>query len=143
MEVRTYTNIWNEEKKLYSIYEWQLPTPVGFRQIGLFALGLIVWVPLMLVLHVPISNAFTFIIWFGPPVLLAILGNKPMFEDKTIFQFASSRLGFMMEPKTILDGEGMNLKAEKLITKENPVAKAGKHTLAVEIWEHYDNESDK
>lgn len=143
MEVKTYTNIWNEEKKLYSIYEWQLPTPVGFRQIGLFALGLILWVPIMFMFHVPIANAFTFIIWFGPPVLLAVIGNRPMFEDKTIFQFASSRIGFIMEPKTILDGEGMNVKAEKLITEENPASKAGKHTMAVEIWEHYENESDK
>lgn len=132
MEIKTYTNIWNEEKKLYSIYEWQLPTPVGFRQIGLFFIGGIIWIPLMFFLGTPIDSSIGFIIWFGPPVALAILGNRPIFEDKTLIQYVQSNIGHMMEPKNILDGNPVNLKEEKFANKATPDPEP--HHLEVNVW---------
>lgn len=144
MQVHTYTNMWNEEKKLYSIYEWELPTPVGFRQIGLFAFGAIIWMPIMYMFRavVPINTAIGLVIWFSVPVLLAFLGNKQIFEKKSIFHFAQSYLGFLMEPKYVLDGQGISLKSEKMVDlysveeihEQKNQQITNPHILNFEIW---------
>lgn len=113
MEVRTYTNMWNEERKLYSIYDMTLPTPVSFKQIGLFAGTAIVWMPLMWLLHVPIATSWGAMLWFGPPIALAIFGNQKLFEGKSIVQYATSRISFIMQPKRILDGDSMSERVEQ------------------------------
>lgn len=132
MRVRTYTNMWNEEKKLYSIYEWTLPTPVGFRQIGLFVFGAVMWMPIMYVLHVPIGTPVGLVIWFTVPVLLAIFGNKQIFEAKSIFQYLQSVIGHMFEPKHVLDGEGVSMKAEQITT--DPEKPQEPVVLEYEVW---------
>lgn len=134
MEVKNYTNIWSEEKKLYSIYEWTLPTPVGFRQIGLFALGAIIWCPIMAVLGVGITTAMGFVLWFGPPVALAILGNKPIFEAKSIFQYVRSVVGYLFQPKVILDGRAVNTKQEKMVFGPDDKPKPPNHIMEINYW---------
>jgi hypothetical protein len=134
MEVKNYTNIWTEEKKLYSIYEWTLPAPVGFRQIGLFALGAIIWCPIMAVLNVNIGTALGFFFWFGPPVLLAIVGNKPIFEAKSIFQYIRSIVSYLFQPKVIFDGRGVNIKQEKVVLDSTNKSNTPKHTMEIIYW---------
>lgn len=131
MVVRTYTNMWNEEKKLYTIYDITLPTPIGFKQIGLFFLGAILWMPLMAILHVPITHWLGAVSWFSVPVLLAIFGSKKILDGKSIFEFGSSMIGFFLEPKLILDGEGvsatmdgLNVDYETINLKKNSEANA-------------------
>lgn len=111
MIVRTYTNMWNEEKKLYAINDITLPTPIGFKQIGLFAVGAVVWMPLMYIFSVPITNSIGAMTWFSVPVLFAILGNR-QFNGKTIIQYFSSWMVFLLEPKRVLDGQGISAKGE-------------------------------
>lgn len=136
MEVKNYTNIWSEEKKLYSIYEWTLPVPVGFRQIGLFALGAVIWCPIMAVLQVTITTALGFVIWFGPPILLSIVGNgnKSLFESKSIFQFLRSVISYLFQPKIILDGRGVNIKQEKLGFESDNKTRPPKHLMEINYW---------
>lgn len=136
MEVKNYTNIWSEEKKLYSIYEWTLPTPIGFRQIGLFALGAVVWCPIMAVLNVSIGTALGFFFWFAPPILLAIVGNgkSSLFESKSIFQFMRSVIGYLFQPKVIMDGRSVNIKQEKMVFGSGAKAQPPKHIMEVSYW---------
>lgn len=136
MEVKNYTNIWSEEKKLYSIYEWTLPTPIGFRQIGLFALGAIVWCPIMAILNVPINTALGFFFWFAPPVVLSIVGNgkSALFESKSIFQFVRSVIGYLFQPKVIMDGRSINTKQEKMVFGSGNKAQAPKHIIEAKYW---------
>ncbi len=113
MIAKTYTSIWNEEKKIYAIHELTLPVPVGFKQIGLFVFAAIIWMPIMAVIGVPFMNPFGLFTWFVVPIALAAFGNKQIFEGKSIIQYVSSAVSFMFEPKRILDGVGISEKAEK------------------------------
>lgn len=132
MRVRTYTNMWNEEKKLYTIYEWTLPTPVSFRQLGLFVIGAVIWMPIMAILNIPIGQPVGFVIWFAGPVLLAIFGNQQIYEGKSMLQFLQSLLGHVFEPKHVLDGKGISAREEKIPDgTEKPSAP---HILKYEIW---------
>jgi hypothetical protein len=107
MKVLTYTNIWSTERKIYAFGDISLPAPVSFKQIGLFLLIGAPWFLIMGILHVPFvsDNPFPMMLWIGPPLLLAMAGNKKVLEDKSVFEFLSSQIAFLMEPKKIYDQE--------------------------------------
>lgn len=132
LEARTYTNIWNQDKKLYSIYEWQLPTPVSFRQLGLFFLGALIWCPIAWIIGIPVTSSIGFILWFGPPIALAIFGNKPIYEDKTLFQWISGLLGYATEPKRIMDGRPVD-KAE-FMAGDHDEDNVEQHHFEISVW---------
>lgn len=98
MEIKTYTDLWSMEKKLYAIYDLQLPAPVSLRAVGIFmALG-IPWMAAMAFLQVPLSPPL-FLIYIIPPSVLAWLGAKPLFEGKNLFQYLSSRAKFLFQSR--------------------------------------------
>lgn len=105
MKVLTYTNIWSAERKIYALGDLSLPTPVSFKQIGLFMLTGIPWFLLLAAVHFPLKDGVTAIVWFGVPIGLAILGNKKLLEEKSIFEYLSSQFTYLLEPKTIYDGK--------------------------------------
>ena len=100
MIIKTYTNMWNVERKFYNVYDIKLPTPISFRQLGLFFGSMIVWIPLMVALNVPFSPPFGYLVWIAPPVALTILGNKQIFEGKTLLQYGKSVIGYYLRPHT-------------------------------------------
>lgn len=109
MKVLTYTNIWSTERKIYAFGDISLPTPISFKQIGLFVLVGVPWFLLMLVIGVPVTGGpYHFMLWFGPPIALSIIGNKKLLEDKSIFEYISSQIKFVLEPKNIFDGKADN-----------------------------------
>lgn len=114
MIVRTYTNMWNMEKKLYTIYDITLPVPISFKQMGLFAFGSAIWMPIMYVLQVPFTNGMGFAAWLIVPLLIAIFGSQKLLQDKSLLDYAQSIIGFAFEPKRILDGDGISEAAEKI-----------------------------
>jgi hypothetical protein len=100
MQIRTFTNFWNFEKKVYSIYDIQLPVAISLRQLGVFLLvGGPYWL-LLNIFGVPFEINFLFLIlWLGPPLAASVLGNRPIFEGKTLIQYLSSRVKFIFESK--------------------------------------------
>jgi len=93
MDVRTFTTFWNQEKKLYSINDIALPFAIPLRTLGVFVLTALPWWILMgAILHVPFDGGVAIVIYFGPPALVGWLGSRPIFEGKSLFQFARSHL---------------------------------------------------
>lgn len=128
----THTNIFNQPKKLYAIYEWTLPAPVTFRQLGLFVLGALVWCPLMFILGVPISTSFGFMIWVSAPVALAVFGSKPIYEDKNIFEYIGGVVNYFGEPKRIMDGRGVS--KDELMDGDLEEEDPGRHHFEISAW---------
>ena len=131
MKVLTYTNIWATERKIYAFGDISLPTPVSFKQIGLFLLVGAPWFIIMGVLGVPFvsESPIPMMLWFGPPLILSIMGNKKLLEGKSVFEFIGSQINFLLEPKNIYDGE-----ADSTIDKT--------FTIEANVWhksnkEHY------
>ena len=109
MKVLTYTNIWSTERKIYAFGDISLPTPISFKQIGLFVLVGVPWFTLMLLFGISVTGGpWHFMLWFGPPIALSIIGNKKLLEDKSIFEYISSQIKFFFEPKDIYDGNSDN-----------------------------------
>lgn len=99
MQIKTYTDLWSMEKKLYAIYDLQLPAPVSLRAVGIFIGIAIPWVALLAFFSVP-ANPPWFILYIAPPGVVAWLGSKPFFEGKNLFQYLGSRLQFIFQSKT-------------------------------------------
>lgn len=100
MEVRTFTNFWNMERKLYAIYDVSLPMPISLKVAGAFLIAAIPWWGLMILFHIPFSNPW-YLIWIIPPAALGYVASKPIFQRKTIGQAALSMFRFFMQPKRL------------------------------------------
>lgn len=99
LEIRTFTNFWNMEKKLYTIYDVTLPMPISLKVAGAFLVTGIPWWGLMILLQVPFGSFFMF--WLFPPVILGYLASKPIFQKKTLTQFLHSQIKYMFQPKRL------------------------------------------
>ena len=99
MEIRTFTNFWNMEKKLYAIYDLSLPVPISLRVVGAFLLTGLPWWGLMALLHIPFGSFIVF--WVLPPILLGYMASKPMFQKKTLMEFLISQATYFTQPKKL------------------------------------------
>lgn len=99
MELRTFTHLWQVERRLYKLYDYTLPMPVSVRQLGIVAGAGIPWVILMKILHVPFAPPFGHLIWIAPPALLAWYANKPVAEGKRLSELVLSRLRYWGQAK--------------------------------------------
>ena len=98
MEIKTFTSFWNIEKKIYSIYDIQLPFAVSIRSVGIFAVtGIPYWLILSM-FGVPFSLSLI-VVWVAPPLVFALIGNRPIFEGKNIVDYLGSRIKFLFESK--------------------------------------------
>lgn len=98
MEIRTFTSFWNVEKKIYSIYDLQLPVAISIRSVGVFvAVAVPYWV-ILAIFGVPF-NLSLIIVWLALPTIVAILGNRPIFEGKNLIDYVQSRVKYIFESK--------------------------------------------
>lgn len=100
MEVRTFTNFWNMERKIYSIYDISLPVPVSLKVVGAFLITGIPWWLLLFILQVPFNNPF-YLLYIIVPIPAAVAVSRPIFQRKTVTQFVGSLLKYYNEPKRL------------------------------------------
>lgn len=117
MQVKTYTHIWAAQKTLHSIGDLALPFPIPFNSALLFIAAAAIWCPLLFFLTPiePTASGLTAIIYIAPPLAAAWIGNKPIFEGKTIFSYVGSQLKHLNTPKYLTDLKRSN---EPPIVKE-------------------------
>lgn len=100
MELRTYTALWKMERRLYRIDDLHLPGAPTFRMIGVFVAFAIPWLTVMAFLGVPFSPPWN-VLWIGPPILVPWLANRPLAENKTGLQLATSHGKYLLQPRTL------------------------------------------
>ena len=115
MELKTYTNLWSVEKRLYKFYDINLPYPVSIRQIGIFISITVPWLMAMTFLGVPFSAPWN-VFWIAPPIVITWYANKPVAEGKTLVNYAGSQLSYFFGPRKYSD-----LKPETESTKPDEI----------------------
>jgi hypothetical protein len=118
MEIRTFTNFWNMERKLYAIYDVSLPMPISLKVAGAFLATGIPWAGLMLLLNIPFGSAA--VLWILPPVAFGYIASKPIFQKKTFAAFLISQAKFLSEPKRLAGFRNVDYKYDtkyRIITK--------------------------
>ena len=115
-KVKSYTGIWNVEKVLYSINDFNLPFPITFSQMAWFVLTEFV---IILFADLPPLNMIegAFLKYFGIPVALTWFMSQKTFDGKKPFGFLKSCISFCLRPKVTWAGKAVKLKKEKF----NPI----------------------
>lgn len=102
MQLRTYTGLWNVEKRLYKFYDVKLPYPVSLRQIATLLAIAVPWMILMSLVHMPMANPGD-LVWFGPPVILTVVANRPVADGKKLPDFLLSQVRYFFSPRKYND----------------------------------------
>ena len=100
MKLRTYTGLWQVEKRIYKFYDINLPYPVTIKQLGLFFGSLIPWILLMALIGVPFAPPFGHVIWLAPPIFIAWFANQPVAEGKNLVEYVTSQVSFLLGQRT-------------------------------------------
>lgn len=100
MQLRTYTGLWNVEKRIYRFYDINLPFPITVRQIAVFLGFGIPWVVFLSAIHVPFSPPLPYLLYFAPPILLTWWSNRPVAEGKGLVDYTKSQVLFLLSTKT-------------------------------------------
>lgn len=111
-KVKSYTGIWNVEKVLYSINDFNLPFPITFSQMAWFVLTEFV---IILFADLPPLNLIegAFLKYFGIPVALTWFISQKTFDGKKPYSFLKSMTTYAMRPKLTYAGKAVKLHSQK------------------------------
>ena len=108
-KIKSYTGIWNVEKVLYAINDFNLPFPVTFTQITWFVITEFI---IILFGDIPPLSMIegAFLKYFGIPVALTWFMSQKTFDGKKPYSFLKSQITYALRPK-IIDFQATHLKA--------------------------------
>lgn len=112
-KIKSYTGIWNVEKVLYSINDFNLPFPITFTQMAWFVLTEFI---IILFADLPPLSMIegAFLKYFGIPVALTWFMSQKTFDGKKPYSFLKSMVAFTIRPKTTYAGKAVNLHSQML-----------------------------
>lgn len=102
MELPTYTRVFTIERRLYRIFDFELPVPVSATQLGAFVVSALVVLATGNLLGIPLT-AVTLAPHLGAAAVAAWLVCQPVAERKRPHQWVASQLKFLVEPKRLFD----------------------------------------
>src|SRR3954454_20249506 len=100
MELPTYTSVFALERRLYAVYDFELPAPVGLFQAAAFLVVGVVFLIVGRLFGVPITAGTA---WFYvvPPGFAAWAASRPVAESKRPHQWLLSQARFLTEPRVL------------------------------------------
>lgn len=131
------TSFFNRELFLYSIGDISLSKPVSLKKAGFFILGLVLWtVPLVLLLGIHF-NPFFFALVLAGPIVLAIIGDKPVFDGRGIIDAVRVTVRYIFTQKCYTDFtvSDIHKNPEYFIQKEIWIGRRRELMELAELWE--------
>jgi hypothetical protein len=110
MELRTYTDLWRMDRRIYAIQDVTLPIPVGMTQLGAAALGALVWLPIAFAIGLTglvggageYATGLSAILLAGPPVAIGWATGRPLVEGRTIGQHLTAAARYQLLPPLLV-----------------------------------------
>ena len=102
MDLPTYTRVFTIERRLYRIFDFELPVPVSATQLGAFVVSTIVVLTAGKLLGIPLTP-LTIAPHLGLAAVASWLMCQPIAERKRPHQWLASQLRFLTEPKRLFD----------------------------------------
>jgi hypothetical protein len=101
-QLPTYTSVFRLQRRLYAVYDWELPVPVGLLETAVFLGGVAVFAGLGRLLGIPFTagTAWFFVV---PPGFLAYLARQPVADGKQPHAWVASQLRYLLEPRALLN----------------------------------------
>lgn len=112
-KVKSYTGIWNVEKVLYSINDFNLPFPITFSQMAWFVLTEFA---IILFADLPPLNMIegAFLKYLGIPVALTWFMSQKTFDGKKPYSFLKSMTAYALRPKVTYAGKAVKLQSQNI-----------------------------
>ena len=112
-KIKSYTGIWNVEKVLYAINDFNLPFPVTFTQITWFVITEFI---IILFGDIPPLSMIegAFLKYFGIPVALTWFMSQKTFDGKKPYSFLKSQITYALRPKITYAGKAVKLHKQTL-----------------------------
>jgi len=99
VRLRTYRQVWVQERVIYQIERVRLPFPVSFKQAGVFGATLLI---MALVSRMPLISAIPpFARYLGLPALATWFLTKQRLDGKSPLRWLLSMLRYLMSPKRL------------------------------------------
>ena len=115
----TYTSVFRLRRRLYAVYDWELPVPVGLFEATVFV-GAVVAFALLgqaFAMGLTPGNAWFYVI---PPVFVAYLARQPVADAKQPLDWLASHARYLLEPRVV----------HRLADAHGPASV----TIAAEVW---------
>lgn len=131
------TSFFNRELFLYSLGDISLSKPVSLKKAGFFILGIVVWtIPLFLLIGI-YFNPFYFAFLASVPIVLALIGDKPLFDGRGIIDATKVTTKYLFSRKCYTDFTASNIDTnpEYFIEKEIWISRRRELMELAELWE--------
>ena len=116
------TSFFNRELFLYSLGDISLSKPVSLKKAGFALLGVVIWtLPVVFIFGLHFNPFFLAFAALGP-ILLGALGDRPVFDGRTIFDAIRVTIRYIFTKKCYTDFTVSD-------THENP-----EYFVQKEIW---------
>ena len=127
MDLPTYTRVFTIERRLYRIFDFELPVPVSATQLGAFLVSTIVVLSVGGLLGIPLTP-MTIAPHLGLAALAAWLMCQPIAERKRPHQWLASQIRFLAEPKRLFDfcDPHEPARADLVVAVSEPGSKGGR-----------------
>jgi len=118
VELPTYSAVFGFEKRLYAIYDLELPVPVSLFQAGVFLLALAATLAVTTLAGVGLTaaSAWVFVV---PPATAAYLASRPLADGKRPHHWLASQARHLAEPRTLV-----RLRPDRAPTRIRPHGRA-------------------
>ncbi|MEG3006092.1 MAG: conjugal transfer protein [Oscillospiraceae bacterium] len=112
-KIKSYTGIWNVEKVLYSINDFNLPFPITFTQMAWFVMTEFI---IILFGDLPPLNMIegAFLKYLGIPVALTCFVSQKTFDGKKPYSFLKSMVTYALRPKITYAGNTVKLHTQPM-----------------------------
>lgn len=99
-ELPTYTSVFRLERRLYAIYDWELPVPIGLAGAVAFVGAALVFLVIGRLLGIDLTPGSA---WFYvvPPAFAAYLIRRPVGDAKQPHAWLGARLRYLLEPRVL------------------------------------------
>lgn len=122
LPILNMTSFFNRELFLYSLGDIRLSKPVSLKKAGFLLIGVMVWtIPLVMIFGINF-NVFFLALAVGPPILLAVIGDKPLFDGRGIIDATRVTVKYLFSEKCYTDFTATD------------IHKDPEYSLAKEIW---------
>lgn len=111
--LKSYSNVWNVEKVLYSINDLKLPFAMTYSQIGWFVFSLITCVVLKDVPPLSLIEG-DFLRYLGVPIAVTWFMSQKTFDGKKPYKYLGTMVGYAFRCKTTYAGKPLKMKKMKV-----------------------------
>jgi hypothetical protein len=129
VELRTYTDLWRMDRRIYAIQDLRLPVPVGMTQLAAAAIAALIWLPVAFGLGLTslvagageYATGLSAILLAGPPIAIGWATGRPLIEGRTLGQHLAAAARYRVLPP-------------HLVRLEVPDEQPDRQTVHAAVW---------